>query len=108
MTAPLIDFLDSTPCVCPLSPCVLHAEAVTSAAADNEGARAVLFTGIVCNHPKCTAGIHGKTDTREQLHALTLRAEAAGWQCRFVDGEAMHWCPLHASPDRERLRRLYK
>lgn len=66
------------------------------------------FTGLRCDAVHCGLRLPGKTETREQLRTLTLRAESLGWQCRFVDGEARHWCPDHVDVDRERLRRLYR
>ncbi len=60
--------------------------------------------GLRCE--QCAQHLSGDTSSREALRRLTLRAEAAGWQTRLVDGKAMHWSPDHCDPDRERLRRL--
>lgn len=109
----MIDFLNSTPCVCPLSPCTLHpaetreirctcAQSTCELHAGFEGLRCDYLDGKV----QCPAIVAGRTDTREKLRRLTLRAEALGWQTRFVDGKAMHWCSDHASVDRERLTRF--
>lgn len=66
------------------------------------------FTGLRCDHPGCPSALCGVTETRDQLHALTRRAESFGWQCVHHDGQAMHFCPEHVDPDRQRLRRLYR
>ena len=90
-----------------------HVGAVTPKLGDmdlergTDGVHRVPASGFRCDHPHCTAFIRGVTDTREQLHALTRRAESAGWQCIHHDGQPMHWCPDHVDPDRQRLRRLY-
>lgn len=72
------------------------------------------FTGFRCDAKlgfagelvQCVERIAGRTDSREKLRSLTLRAESLGWQCVFVDGAAMHYCPAHTDPDRPRKRVL--
>lgn len=79
-------------------------EAAFAALADGTGRHE--FTGLRCDHAGCTGSLLGKTDSRDDLHALTARAELAGWQCLFVKGESKHWCPQHVDPNRERIRGL--
>lgn len=93
----MIDFLDSTPCICPLDGCTLHRPPPPPEPS---------FSGIKCDSPGCFARVRGRTDTRALIRSLTLRAETLGWQCVFFDGEGHHYCPGHVDPDRERLRRF--